>query len=222
MTAETESKERLPAKYEKKYKNQSLKNKIVDPMMWSMIPGVSSISTRNGQKRLKENDALFSFIDRYLSDVDFAFEPVMSDGRFVCLPPDPAHQGFGVCVSKLMPETHLEICHFWYPWEFTEKSFDIFIDQLYKPSFLIAIDNSQQINACLEMIKRVFSNNDDSRYCTFAFSPEKYITFQGNFLDDLKTSENKIRELIANQSQKIIEEGEITIGLMNQLMQHAH
>lgn len=138
----------------KKYQNSVLKEKIVDPGMWNFIPGVSPIPTKDGLKRLKENDPLFSFIDKYMSDIEFDFEPLMEDGRFICLPANPAHQGFGICVSKQAPETYLEICHFWYPAEFTNKKFTVIVDQLYMPEFLFNIDNPK-MDLVLNKIKTV-------------------------------------------------------------------
>ncbi len=90
--------------------------------MWAFIPAVDySINSPKGVKRLEKHHVLFEFIDNYLGEMPFAFEPNMQDNRYVLLPDDVGHQGIGVTVSSEVPG-FLEVGHFWYPFEFTEKT----------------------------------------------------------------------------------------------------
>ena len=50
-----------------------------------MHPPFRPMEGAYGVRRIKANDLLFTFIDRYLGDMDYAFEPGM-DGMFICLP----------------------------------------------------------------------------------------------------------------------------------------
>ena len=71
----------LPSRFDKLYKSTFLKGKIGDIGMWSLIPGVDpNIDSIAGSRRMKENAPLFSFIDKYFPDGNYAFEPNMQDG----------------------------------------------------------------------------------------------------------------------------------------------
>ena len=206
----------LPSIYEEKYTSESLKAKIVDEGMWYLIPCVDcDINSPIGRKRIKENDLLFSFIDEYLSDLPFAFEPNMLDGRFVCLPDNVGHQGIGLCVSKEIPG-FLEICHFWYPVEFTEKKLAGGLDQVYVS--MLSMKSSQNL---ADVIRRIYSEDGlgDDRYCTFTFgNPDRIVTLHGNFLDNLKDSVRTIRNALKGASAPEKRNAEGLIEFMQRIM----
>ena len=193
-TREMDERRLLPSIYEEKYTSENLKKQIADEGMWYLIPCVDcDMNSPKGRKRIKENDLLFSFIDEYLSDFPFAFEPNMLDGRFVCLPDNVRHQGIGLCVSKEIPG-FLEICHFWYPAEFTEKKIGFGPGQVY-----VSMLSMKSAKDLAEIIRKLYSESkpEDERYCTFTFgNPDRIVTLRGYFLDDLEGSVKKIKNAL--------------------------
>lgn len=99
----TQRKIKLPAEFRNRYKRQQLNDDIADEGLWSMIPAVNANSRASILKRLKQNEILFDFIDEHMPHLEYAFEPIMQDGRFVCLPRNPQQQGFGLCASLKYP-----------------------------------------------------------------------------------------------------------------------
>ncbi len=211
-----DEREKLPDIYEAKYKSKDLKTKIADLGMWSMIPCVTGgLNSANGVRRLKENDLLFSFIDAYFQDMPFAFEPNMQDGRFMFLPEAVGHQGMGICVSKELPG-FLEVGHFWYPCEFTERSISGFVDQVYIPMF-----SSRPGPELAEMVRNVYlqtARQKTEDYCTFPFSMNLTVTLRGHFLDRIDQSAKTIKTALKDQDPQVQRNGEGLIIFMQRIM----
>lgn len=205
---------KLPSRYEKKYGSAYLKTKIADDGMWSLIPGVNSnIDSVAGTRRMKENEPLFTFIDKYFPDRPYDFEPNMQDGRFVLIPKDVNHQGIGICASKDFPG-FLEVGHFWYPCEFTEKGTAFPIDQVY-----IAMFSSNLYNELAEMVRKVFEGKGtDEGYCTFPFAMDCIVTLEGNFLDTMIKSVRKIRDALKDKDPQVQRNGEGLIEFMKRVV----
>ena len=216
MSEMNKERELLPGRYEGRYKSENLKAQIADIGMWSMIPAVSGgMNSKNGLERLRKNNLLFSFIDEFFPDFPFAFEPYMRDGRFVFLPEDVGHQGIGICVSNELPG-FLEIGHFWYPGEFTEKKTSVGMGQVYVPMF------SARPGADLAiMVRQVYTQERQlyQRYCTFPFEPDLIVTLRGNFLDRMGASVKQIRDAIKGRSIQTQRNGEGLINFMQRIMQ---
>ena len=206
---------KLPLDFENKYKSEGLKERIVDDGMWALIPSVTySMGSRKGIKRIEENDLLFSFIDKYFPEEPYAFEPNMLDGRFVLLPDNVSHQGMGVCVSKDLPG-FLDVCHFWYPCEYTEKTIGIGPSQIFVPIFM-----AKPGDELAQMVRKVYmeeSNQHDS-FCTFPFNMDLTVKLNGYFLDDLNRAEKTIRRSLRKCSSHIQRSGEELIGFMERIM----
>ena len=205
---------KLPGTYEKKYTSKKLKEKITDIIMWSAIPVVTySLDSPGGRQRIKENDILFSFIDKYFPDFSYAFEPNMQDGRFMFLPDEVRHQGIGVCASPEFPG-FLEVGHFWYPREFTAKG-RTKLDQLYIPMF-----SSRPDDELAEMIREIYTDDKSkirNHFCTFPFFPGCVVTLKGDFLDTPAKTEKTVREALAGQSDQIRKNGEAFIQFMRDI-----
>ena len=211
-----DEREKLPDIYEAKYKSENLKTKIADLGMWSMIPSVTgSLNSAYGVRRLKENNPLFSFIDQYFQDVPFAFEPNMQDGRFVFLPEDVWHQGMGICVSKELPG-FLEIGHFWYPCEFTDRTTSVPVDQVYIPIF-----SCKPGPELADMVRNVYLKQEKrhpEHYCTFPFCINMTVTLRGHFLDRIEQSAKTIKAALKDQDPQIQRNGEGLIMFMQRIM----
>ncbi len=207
--------EKLPGGFEEKYRSENLKERIADLGMWTYIPGVPrGMNSAEGIKRLKENDVLFTFIDQYFQDVPFAFEPNMRDGRYVFLPHNVSHQGIGICASKELPG-FLEVGHFWYPWEYTDKS-NLNIDQVYIPQYSTRPDLK-----FADQIRRLYAESKDLKqvhFCTFPFDPDTVLRLDGRFLDQLGKTSAAIRNALKNRSSQVQKNGEGLILFMERLM----
>ena len=215
MIGLNKNREKLPDRFEKKYKSEELKARIADEGMWFLIPAVTgSISSPDGVRRIKENDLLFSFIDEYFPVFPFAFEPYMQDGRFVFLPDDVKHQGMGVCVSKDIPG-FLEIGHFWYPQEYTEKNIPIGRGQVYIPVF-----SAPPGEELADMIRKVYLRKvlPHQKFCTFPFQLNVTVTLEGDFLDELDLSINTIRDALKNEDPLVQRNGEGLIHFMQAMV----
>lgn len=210
-----DKREKLPKKFEEKYKSEQLKEKIANPSMWFLIPGVSgTVSDRNGLRRLNENDLLFSFIDEYFPDDPFEFEPNMKDGRFVMLPKQVDHQGMGILVSRDLPG-FLEIGHFWYPGEYAKKKIAIGpFTQIYVPIF--QMKPGPKLAA---MVREIYfpEKPRKTKLCTFPFAENITVTLKGDFLDNMKSTEKKIRDVLKNQPDMIQRNGEGLIHFMKKI-----
>ena len=205
--------DKLPADFENRYHSDKLRQLIADDGMWYVIPAVSEkMNSRSGIRRLEENHPLFSFIDTYLSDFPYAFEPNMKDGRFVLLSANVSHQGLGVSVSRELPG-YLEVGHFWYPAEFTNRKVDV--DQVYVPAFSARI--GQEL---ADMIRNHFEAGS-GYICTFPFTMDLVVTLKENFLDRLPQTENIIRRALKNSDDLIKKNGEGLIQYMRKIMENA-
>lgn len=206
---------KLPAIYETKYKSELLKAKIADPGMWAFVPSVNySMESKEGIRRLKENDPLFTFIDTYFPDMIFAFEPNMQDGRFVFLPEHVTQQGTGVCISKKMPG-FLEVGHFWYPMEYTEHPLVFPLDQVY-----VAMFSHKPDPELARMIRNIYAPKPmkpTDQCCIFPFGKDVTVTLGEDFLDRLSESERIIRNALKNQDPMIQRNGEGLIMFMRQI-----
>lgn len=207
--------DKLPEVYESRYNSEMLKEHIADDGMWFLIPGIhGGMDSREGIQRLKENDLLFRFIDSFFPEGPFAFEPNMQDGRFVFLPENVCHQGVGICASKDLPG-FLEVGHFWYPCEFTEKTISFGPGQVYVPMF------SAKPEQLVEMVKKTYIENkepDYISYCTFPFNPDVIVTLEGSFLDKMSQSVKHIRTVLRNEAPQIKRNGEGLIQFMKSVM----
>lgn len=200
----------LPYGYEEKYHSEKLKERIAGEDLWYMIPAVrGDISSVSGKKRMRENDPLFSFIDRYFPDDDYAFEPNMEDGRFVFLPADVNHQGIGIAASKFGPQ-YLDVIQFWYPVEYMSGKSAFPVDQVAVNAYSVRPDQAfaDEIRKCY-MQKR-----KKEHYCTFPYLPGLMVTLKGNFLDDPEKSAGIIRDSLKDQSAQTIRNGEGLILFM--------
>ena len=209
------NREKLPGIYETRYKDEDLKAKIADIGMWSMIPAVrDKMNSKAGIQRLKENDPLFLFIDKYFADKPYAFEPNMQDGRFVFLPDDVSHQGVGICASRDYPG-FFDVANFWYPCEFTEKKIAFGPGQVYVSMF------SSRPEQLVDVIQNVYmdqKNPKHEHYCTFLFDPDIIVTLKGDFLDRLDQSVKEIRDALKNRTPVIQRNGEGLIQFMQRIM----
>ncbi len=210
-------KEKLPSDFESRYKNDYLKDQIADDGLWAFIPAVDySMNSPKGIKRLEKHHVLFEFIDNYLGDMPFAFEPNMQDNRYVLLPDDVGHQGMGVTVSSEVPG-FLEVGHFWYPSEFTEKTLPIGPDQVYVANFCMK-PGPELAN----MVKDIYTRKneaDDGNFCTFPFSPDHVVTLSGYFMDHTNKSAEIIRNVLKDAEYSIKRNGEGLIEFMQRMMQ---
>ncbi|MBQ8161635.1 MAG: hypothetical protein IJ083_12945 [Clostridia bacterium] len=211
----TEGREKLPGGFEDKYRSEVLKLRIADAGMWAMIPAVRcSMNSKEGIRRIKENDVLFSFIDQYFQDVPFAFEPNMQDGRYVCIPSSVFHQGIGICASKTLPG-FLEIGHFWYPSEYTENGM-LGIDQVY-----VAQYNTKPDLAFANKIRKLYTEDPGPKarkYCTFPFDPDTVLRFDGDFMEHVSKTSQTIRNALRGKSAQIQRNGEGLIVFMERIM----
>ena len=208
----------LPATYEKRYKSRYLKDKIADNGMWALIPCVNyPMNSREGSRRIKQNSALFDFIDKYFPDGPFAFEPNMMDGRFMFLPDNVSHQGIGICASVDFPGA-LEVGQFWYPCEFTEKTIPFGPSQVYVSMYTVM---PMTVDDIVGMVREIYIDIDQSKdghYCTFPFLPGLYVTLDGDFMDDLDGTVRKIRSALKGTDAKVKRNGEGLIGFMERIM----
>ena len=211
--AEKGNRELLPGEYESKYKSEKLKEKIVDDGMWALIPAVKGgLKTAAGKRRLRENDLLFSFIDEFVADVPYDFEPNMRDGRFVFVPGNVSHQGIGLSVSGAI-SGFLEVAHFWYPSEYMEKP-DTFLGggQVYVCNFMMR--PSEEL---AQLVRRVYvddARNMKEHYCTFPFDADTVVTLKGNFIDHKKEAIKLIRDSLKDKPAEIKRNGEGLIMFM--------
>ena len=215
MKENNRGRELLPGGFEARYKSEDLKEKIVDDGMWVLIPAVTGImDSQSGINRLKENHLLFAFIDVFFPASPFAFEPNMRDGRFMFLPDDVGHQGIGICVSNAFPG-FLEVGHFWYPCEFTEKKAAMAIDQVY-----ISMFSARPGAELANMVQRIYMQGSLSHedYCTFPFEPDLVVTLRGNFLDRMDESVKQIRDALKGRRTQIQRNGEGLISFMQRYM----
>lgn len=208
--------EKLPGDFEGRYKSENLKDQIADEGMWGLIPAVTySMSSPEGVKRLERNHILFSFIDEWFGDEPFAFEPNMRDDRFIFLPEEVGHQGMGVTVSYEIPG-FLEVGHFWYPSEFTQKTIPIGGSQVYIPTF------SMKPGAELAgMVRDVYLNRkgkSDENFCTFPFSPNLVVELSGFFMDRTSQSVNKIRNALKDADPATRRNGEGLVEFIQRMM----
>ena len=204
---------KLPAKYDKLYHSEYLKERIADESLWALIPGVNpDINSTAGAKRMTANAPLFSFIDSYFPDGPFAFEPNMRDGRFVFLPAVVDHQGIGICASTEFPGL-LDIGHFWYPWEYTEQDTVFSIDQVW-----VCMYRTNAFEELAEMVKSLYFNPNKEKLCSFPFGPNNVVTLEGDFLDKINQSIRKIRAELKNADEMVQRNGEGLIDFMKMVM----
>ncbi len=174
----------LPGKFEKKYQSEQLKELIADEDQWIMHPPFRPMEGAYGVRRIKANDLLFTFIDRYLGDMDYAFEPGM-DGMFICLPYYVIHQGIGLRVNREDP-SRLEICELWYPGEYSGKNIMMPMMQKYSPMYLLPDDRTDEVTG---KIREYFAlrpkSFPDDNYCTFSFALDHCVMLEEHFLDNL-------------------------------------
>ena len=176
----------LPPTWQKKFKSDYLKERIVDDGLWVFIPGVDpNMNSARGRRRLKQNEALFSFVDTYFPEGPFAIEPNMRDGRFVLIPEDYYHQGMGICASLMVPGA-LEVGHFWYPRDFCSDFMENDPDLVYVPVF-----TTVQFDELAETARSVYvpadytKESEEARMrCVFPFLPGLTVTLDGPFMDD--------------------------------------
>lgn len=203
--------------YLKHFSSSFLIEKITDENMWEQIPGVDyPMDSPEGVSFLRENHLLFKFVDSFFEDDKYAFEPNMQDGRFVFLPGDVGHQGIGVCVSANMPG-FLEIGHFWYPCEFSEKNVTVGGAQVYVPIYF-----ARPGKELAEILKKVYRMENDTYhkgyYCTFPFDAELIVKLEGNFLDEMARSVGIIRSAVKDRSEQTQRNGEGLIGFMQKIV----
>ena len=211
-----QDREPLPGLYEGKYKSEKMKEQIADDGMWGFIPCVDyAMNSPKGRRRLKQNDLLFSFVDEFFPEFPFAFEPNMIDGRYVLLPEYVNHQGVGLCVSNDLPG-FLEMCHFWYPADYTEKTIPFGPAQVYIP--ILSMKSSKEL---ADIISRVFieDNTKQEPHCTFTFgNPEKIVYLRGYFLDNLDITKKTIKEALKDAKPQEKRNAEGLIGFMERIM----
>ena len=200
----------------KSIKSNYLKSQIADEGMWVFIPSVSyPMDSKQGSQRIKENLPLFEFIDKNFPDGPFAFEPNMTDGRFVFLPSNVSHQGIGICVSLDSPGA-LEVGQFWYPCEYTQKTISFGPSQVYVPMFTVM---SERLDDLISMVQEVCMHEEkQGHFCTFPFMPDLIVTLDGNFMDDLDGAIGKIRAALKGSDQRVQRNGEGLIGFMEHIM----
>ena len=203
----------LPSRFDKLYKSTFLKGKIGDIGMWSLIPGVDpNIDSIAGSRRMKENAPLFSFIDKYFPDGNYAFEPNMQDGRFVFIPEHVHHQGIGISASTGMPGW-LDVGHFWYPLEFTEGKTAFPIDQVW-----VCMYSTNLFEELAETVKKWYFNDSEEKLCTFPFGSEHVVTLEGDFLDRMNTSIRAIRAGLKDADPQVQRNGEGLIHFMKKVV----
>jgi hypothetical protein len=210
---------KLPPMWEKKIKSDYLKEKIADLGMWTFIPGVDpNINSAKSKRRLKANETLFSFIDKYFPEGPFAFEPNMRDGRFMFLPDDVYHQGMAVGASLMIPGA-LEVGQFRYPEEFCSDHLTSHIDQVYVPSFTTSHDDE-----LAEMVRDIYFEDVATprsmfphMKCDFPFFINLTVRLEGEFLDDVEASAKTIRDALQDQSDQIKRNGEGLIMFMERV-----
>lgn len=208
--------EKLPGDFETRYKSENLKNEIADIGMWGMIPSVTySMNSPGGIKRLEKNHILFAFIEEFFGDDEFAFEPNMVDDRFVFLPAAVGHQGIGITVAPDVPG-FLEVAHFWYPCEFTDKMIPIGASQVYIPNFKMM--PGPELARMVRTIYMDDMSNTSKHYCTFPFTPDLVVTLTGNFMDDISRSSKVIRDALKNADYTTKRNGEGLIEFMQRMM----
>ena len=193
----------LPSTYDALYHSAYLKSQITDIGMWAMIPGIDPvIDSPKGARRMKENEPLFKFIDKYFPDGPFAFEPNMQDGRFVFLPAEVDHQGIGICASQDVPGM-LDVGHFWYPEEFTANNAARHVDQVW-----VCMFKTNLYEDLMAMVKSIYFNTTEDKYCIFPFGPQHVVMLKGNFLDKLDASIKRIENGLKDADERVKRNGE--------------
>jgi hypothetical protein len=219
---EKNKRDRLPDFYEIRYHSELLKEKIADDGMWCLIPGVDpNINSAKSKRRLKMNEALFSFIDAYFPEGPFAFEPNMRDGRFMFIPDNVYHQGMAVCASHMIPGA-LEVGHFWYPHDYCNGELKSYVDQVYVPTFTTTLKGE-----LAEMVRGIyFDDTDDStrdayprNLCDFPFNMGLSVRLEGDFMDDVETAAKTILDALANQDAQTRRNGDGLVMFMRQLVE---
>ena len=208
------NREKLPSNFESKIKNEYLKEQIADVGMWGLIPSVNySMKSPKGIKRINDNMPLFKFIETYFADDKYAFEPNMLDGRYVFLPANVNHQGIGVCVSEQIPG-FLEVCHFWYPCEYTQKKISIGPGQVYVPIYNIEPDEY-----FAEIIRKIYIDNaiTGRKFCTFPFEPGIAVTLKGDFIDDIAGTEKIIKSIVKTDDPITVKTAKALIDFLKRL-----
>ena len=203
--------------FKKQFKSKALIDKIEDDGMWGFIPEVDySINSKKGVERLKENELLFKFIDDYFTEDKYAFEPNMQDGRYMFLPDDVGHQGIGACVSLSLPG-FIEVGHFWYPCEFTEKDVTVGGAQVYVPIF-----SARPGKELSDLLRSVYMLENDTYhkgyYCTFPFDAELIVKLESHFLDKMNKSVKIIRDAVKDRSEQTRRNAEGLIGFMQRIV----
>ena len=203
--------------FKKQFKSKALVDKIEDDGMWGFIPEVDySINSKKGVERLKENELLFKFIDDFFTDDKYAFEPNMQDGRYMFLPDDVGHQGIGACVSLSFPG-FIEVGHFWYPCEFTEKDVTVGGAQVYVPIF-----SARPGKELADLLRSVYMLENDTyhkgSYCTFPFDAELIVKLESYFLDKMNKSVKIIRDAVKDRSEQTRRNAEGLIGFMQRIV----
>ncbi len=201
----------------KQFKSKALVEKITEEGMWGLVPGVDyGMESPRGVRRLKDNEILFKFIDEFFQDDKYAFEPNMQDGRFVFLPADVGHQGIGACASQTLPG-FLDIGHFWYPCEFSEKDVTVGGAQVYVPIY-----SAKPGKTLADLLRSIYMYENDTYhkgyYCTFPFDAELIVKLDGYFLDDLSRSAKKIRKALKGKMEQTRQNGERLIGFMESIV----
>ncbi len=170
-----------------------------------------------GARRLMENDLLFTYLDRYLDDMEYAFL-ACADGRFVCVPEEPDHQGIGMSVNKDDP-SRLEICELWYPGEYSEKNIMGPFTQTYSTMYLLPDDRTDEVTG---KIREYFAlrpkSFPDDNYCTFSFALDHCVMLEGHFLDNLPQTEKTIRQSLATDDVAVLRNAERLISYMKKIM----
>ena len=75
-----------------------------------------------------------------------------------------------------------------------------------------------------EMIREVYMNTHSIRqehYCTFPYEPGQIVRLNGNFMDHLSSTKQKIREALKGCSAQVQRNGEGLIMFMEKQMKNA-
>ncbi len=207
---------KLLGEYEKKYQSEKLKELIGDPAFWRYNNPYKPMEGAFGARRLMENDLLFTYLDRYLDDMEYAFL-ACADGRFVCVPEEPAHQGIGMSVNKDDP-SRLEIGQLWYPGEFTTTDIISPLLQIYVPMYLLPIDRPDVTDKIREHFALSPKVDSLERYCTFSFALDHCVLLEGKFLDNLPQTEKTIRKSLVSSEATIFDIASRAIAYMRKIM----
>ena len=187
--------EKLPASFEKKYKNTKMKEMLASPEMWLSRP---LPTTPEGRSILRRNEKLFDYCET-LEDVEFAFEPV-ENVLVEMVPGNVRRQGAGISVDQERNELELDV--YFFPCDFSEDE-DRNLPYMYVRVPVVSVSHDSLID---RYVRQYFIETRDKEssaehMATIPFSIDRTAILYGNFMDDYKKTARICRALVKNGTE---------------------